>query len=123
MYYKQFTHRQGLLVTLCSIIYTVSSVHRLSGRHHDLVKLKFLLGFTRVVQSLVFCVMFCRSLFVFLSFFFWPLYWLSFSDIRFLIAPLVSSNLSRIGVACIVCLSSLSSRGPGWLNELGSWIT
>jgi hypothetical protein len=55
--------------------------------------------------------------------FFWPLYCMSFSDIRFHIAPLVSSNLSRIGVACIVCLSSLSSRGPGWLNELGSWIT
>ena len=28
----------------------------------------------RVAQSVVFCVMFCRSLFVPLSFFFWPLY-------------------------------------------------
>ena len=38
-------------------------------------------------------VMFCRSLFVLLSFFFWPLCCLSF-DLRILITPLVSSNSS-----------------------------
>ena len=43
-----------------------------------------------VVRSLVFCVLFCRSLFVLLSFFFWPLCCLSF-DLRFLITPVVSS--------------------------------
>jgi len=32
----------------------------------------------RYVLSLVFCGVFCRLLFVCLSFFFWPLYWLSF---------------------------------------------
>ena len=32
----------------------------------------------RVAQVLVFCAMFCRSLFVFLSFIFWSLYYLSF---------------------------------------------
>ena len=48
--------------------------------------LRFLLGF--VVRSLVFYVMFCRSLFVILSFFFWPLYCFSF-DLWFLITPLV----------------------------------
>ena len=42
-----------------------------------------------VTRSLVFCVMFCRSLFVLLYFFFWPLCCLFF-DIRFLITPLVS---------------------------------
>ena len=40
----------------------------------------------RVAQSLVFYVVFCRSLFVLLSFFFWPLYCLSF-DLRFQITP------------------------------------
>jgi hypothetical protein len=39
----------------------------------------------RVDWSLVFCVVFCRSLFVLLSFFFWPLCCLSF-DLRILIA-------------------------------------
>ena len=39
-----------------------------------------------VTWSLVLCVMFCRSLFVFLSFFFWPLCCLSF-DVRILINP------------------------------------
>ena len=34
----------------------------------------------RVVRSVVFCVVFCRSLFVPLSFFFWPLCCLSFID-------------------------------------------
>ena len=75
----------------------------------------------RVPQSLVFCVVFCRSLFILLSIFFWPivlfvllfmdfdypfgisklflsfwpLYCLSF-DLRILITPLVSSNFSYI---------------------------
>jgi hypothetical protein len=47
-----------------------------------------------VAQSLVFCVMFCRSLFVIFSFFFWPLCCLSFFDLRILINPLVSSSSS-----------------------------
>jgi hypothetical protein len=36
------------------------------------------------------CVVFCRSLFF--LFFFWPLYCLTFFDVRFLVTPLVSSN-------------------------------
>ena len=47
----------------------------------------------RVAPSLVFCLMFCRSLFVFFYFFFWPLCCLFF-DIRILITILVSSNSS-----------------------------
>ena len=47
----------------------------------------------RVTRSLVLCV-FCRSLFVLLSFFFWPLCCLFFFDIRILITTLVSSNSS-----------------------------
>ena len=38
--------------------------------------------------------MFCRSLFVILTFFFWPLCCLSFFDLRILTSPLVSSNFS-----------------------------
>jgi hypothetical protein len=38
--------------------------------------------------------MFCRSLFVLLYFFFWPLCCLFFFDIRILITPFVSSNSS-----------------------------
>ena len=41
-----------------------------------------------------FMCMFCRSLFVLLYFFFWPLYCLYFFDVRVLITPLVSSNFS-----------------------------
>jgi hypothetical protein len=40
--------------------------------------------------------MFCRSLFVLLYFFFWPLCCLFFFDIRILIAPLISSNSSFV---------------------------
>ena len=49
----------------------------------------------RVTRSLVLCVCFvCRSLFVLLYFFIWPLCCLFFFDIRILITPLISSNSS-----------------------------
>ena len=54
---------------------------------------------------LVLCVMFCRSLFVLLSFFFWSLCFLSFFDLRILINPLVSSNSSfklKFSMQCFV---------------------
>ena len=44
----------------------------------------------RVPKSLVFCVVFCRSLFVLLSFF----------DLRILITPLVSSKSSNLRSVC-----------------------
>jgi len=47
----------------------------------------------RVARSLVFYVLFCRLLFVVLSFFLWPLCCLS-SNLRRLITLLVSSNFS-----------------------------
>ena len=50
----------------------------------------------RVTRSLVLCVMFCRSLFVLLYFFFWPLC-LLFFDLRILITPLV---LSISSISC-----------------------
>ena len=53
-----------------------------------------------VARSLVFCVMFCRSLCVLLSFFFWSLYCLSFFDLRVLISPLISSNFSYEEMSC-----------------------
>ena len=46
----------------------------------------------RVTRSLVFDLMFCRSLFVLLYFFMWPLYCPFFFDLRILITLLVSSN-------------------------------
>ena len=50
----------------------------------------------RVIRFLVLWCMFCRSLFVLLYIFFWPLCCLLFFDIRILLTPLVSSNLSYI---------------------------
>jgi len=52
----------------------------------------------RVVLSLASCMVFCRSWFVPFSFFIWPLYCLSFYDLRLLIMmiPLVSSNFSYL---------------------------
>ena len=44
-----------------------------------------------VARSSVFCVMFCRSLFLLLFFFFWPLYCLSFYDLQIPTTPLVFS--------------------------------
>ena len=47
-----------------------------------------------------FMCMFCRSLFVLLSFFFLPSWCLSF-DLRILITPLVSSNSSCTNILCL----------------------
>jgi hypothetical protein len=47
-----------------------------------------------------FMCMFCRSLFVLLYFFFWPLYCLFFFDKRILITPVLSFG------HCVVCSSS-----------------
>ena len=61
------------------------------------IKIKFsplVFSGVRVARSLVLCVMFCRSLFILLFFFFWPLCRLSFLDLRILITTLVSSNSS-----------------------------
>ena len=59
--------------TFCQKSRKVCSVYP-SGTH------EFTPGFSRVrvTQSLVLCVMFCRSLFFLLFFFFWPLYCLFF---------------------------------------------
>ena len=48
-----------------------------------------------------FMCMFCRSLFVLLSFVFWPLCCLSFFDLRLLITSLVSSNSSCTNILCL----------------------
>jgi hypothetical protein len=52
-------------------------------------------GVVRVTRSLALC-MFCRSLFVLLSFFSRTLFCLTFFDFRTLITPLVSSNSSNV---------------------------
>ena len=49
-----------------------------------------------IARSLVFCEIFCRTLFVLLSFFFRPLCCLSLFNSQFLITPLVSSNSSYL---------------------------
>ena len=65
-----------------------------------------------VARSLVFCVVFCRSLFVFLSLFFWPLYCLFFFDLRILITSLVSSKMFLfIFVYMRLCIIAQSNMG------------
>ena len=65
-----------------------------------------------VARSLVFCVVFCRSLLVLLSFLFWPLRCLFFFDLRILITPFVSAILrtldnSSTGVIIMDCSNLL----------------
>ena len=51
-------------------------------------------SWVRVIRSLDFCVLFCRSLFVLFSFF-WQLYCLTF-ELWLLIASVASSNFSDV---------------------------
>jgi hypothetical protein len=72
----------------------------------------------RVIQSLVLCVMFCRSSFVLLSFFHWPFYCLPSFNLQFLIIPLVSSNLSYVVVLVDMDLSvCFEANGPCMLTS------
>ena len=52
-----------------------------------------------VAQSLDFCVVFCRSLFVLLCFFFWSLYCLSLFDLKLLIITVVQC------ISKLLCIS------------------
>ena len=84
---EKFEDIKGVIRSCC--------IHILYVKYINKIKLVF--SWVRVVQSLDFCVVFCRSLFVLLYFFFSPLCCLSFFDIRILITPLVSSNFSFFG--------------------------
>jgi hypothetical protein len=55
-----------------------------------------------------FMCMFCRSLFVFLYFFFWSVCCLFFFDVRILITPLVSSNSSCLMKSYLFCKYHIS---------------
>ena len=65
-----------------------------------------------------FICMFCRSLFVLLYYFFWPLYCLFFFDIRILITPLVSSISSYNKKHKCVLLIFIKSFLPFFLNKI-----
>jgi hypothetical protein len=53
---------------------------------------------------------FCKSLFVLLSLFFWPLYCLFFFDVRLMITPLVSLDFSCIWFAILYCIFDSDSQ-------------
>ena len=84
-------------IRLICIQWILTGVTCGAGIAYPYVAHEFAAGFSvvRVTQSLVFCGVFSRSLFVLLSLFFWPLCCLSF-DIWILMTSLVSSNSSYI---------------------------
>ena len=57
-------------------------------------------GVIRVTRSLVLCVMFCRSLFVLLYFFFQALYYLSFFDLQILVTSLWYLQTLLVSTKC-----------------------
>jgi hypothetical protein len=63
-----------------------------------------------------FICMFCRSLFVLLYFFFWPLCCLFFFDIRILIAPLVSLNSSYYYIKICEKLTLYTLQCRSWIS-------
>ena len=58
-----------------------------------------ILSGVRITRSLVLCVMFCRSLFFLLPFFFWPLCYLSFCLLAIVLSVLLSFG------HCVICPS------------------
>ena len=65
----------------------------------------------RVARFLVFYCMFCRSLFVHLSFFFWPLFSI---DLRLLVIPLVSSSFKLFFLPLFRYLYTGRIRNISW---------
>jgi hypothetical protein len=84
---------------------------------HNKIKIKTT-SVVFVARSVVFSVVFCRSLFVLLSFLFWPLCCLSF-DLRSLITYLVSSNSSKSMLPQCTNWSSsmISMKSKGFSNH------
>lgn len=70
----------SLLSKVILFSFTIASKHRSS----------YLISEVRIVRSLVFYLMFCITLFILLSFYFWHYIVL---ELQFLIVPLLSSNL------------------------------
>ena len=108
-------------VLLWSIHYGVSLVEQELLTLPEHLSSSLVFSGVYVPLSLVFCVVFCRSLFVFLFFFFWPLCCLSFFDLRILTTLLVSSDsclyrfprkndvyINTIHDRCYVCCFFLS---------------
>ena len=72
-----------------------------------------------VARSFVFCVMFCRSLFVLLSFFFWPLccLWCTKSDYHFGIFKLFLRFLCEI-IIPLTKTTKLMQLSRSWLQSI-----
>jgi hypothetical protein len=76
-----------------------------------------------VARSFVFCVMFCRSLFVLLSFFFWPLccLWCTKSDYHFGIFKLFLRFLCEI-IIPLTKTTKLMQLSRSWLQSIGNTV-
>jgi hypothetical protein len=83
-------------VTVNQVMMATVKIFKVTTSTYRSDRVRFLV----VTQLVLFCVVFCRSL----SFVRWPLYYLSYY-LRFLITPLVSSNI------VLVCINPLSSSG------------
>ena len=72
----------------------------------------------RDTRSIIFCVVFCRSLFVILRFYFWPLYYLSFFYLRLLITPLVIIFQYTLDYLATFAVSKMASYIFVWSKNL-----
>jgi len=88
MFFSDYTYIRNFFSDLCTLVIVTISGRRLNSKRQSQryeVKTKLLV---RVARSLVFCVMFSRSLFALLFFFFWLLCCLFFFDLQILITSL-----------------------------------
>ena len=100
-----------LQYNICSIV--IDEIHITSTKHNNRAgtvylsgEPKFTPGFQRCSCYSIysFMCMLCRSFFVLLSFFFWPLYCLSFFDVRILITSLWYLQ-TLLYFMCMFCIS------------------
>ena len=103
-----------------SICITIFCVISGAGTSYPSGALEFIPGFYwgSFYSIFSFMCMFCRSLFVLLYFFFWPLCCLFFFDIRILITPLVSSSSSYLNVKQIKSILKLALNTNQSINQI-----
>ena len=108
MFIRDFNSLLQFLAEVEQIIPLNGSLTNYTLLHIGKISVKTVFSGDRFARSLVFCVMFYRSLFVLLSFFFWSLRCLSFSFVHCVVCLFLLVIVLSVFFFCLLCCPSFS---------------
>jgi hypothetical protein len=117
-YWISVSNYHGYVIFTIRSICSFMAYHRICTRRVPLFRSTSGFSGFCVYQSLIFCMVFCRWLFVFLSMFSWYLHCLSFFDLRILTIHVVSSVLQTIFVQVLYRQFNKTKSFFFWLKYL-----